>query len=195
MSKKKKPLRLDVTIITDAIRAARSLMGTLPEIMKQARPRWKLMEYELDPPNADKRRNKKRECLTDEETLLRAFAIDAFTLNDPSYIKYWIDKAVETKDPEVFRVIAKVAEDMKMPSRTITTQRVIKALKAEIQLMETQGELPTKQEIKKETGLDLDDQRWYDIHKAAGQLKNPKTKPKRGKERHGDNRLRKPPKN
>jgi hypothetical protein len=54
--------------------------------------------------------------------------------------------------------------------------------------------IPTKQEIQKESGMKMEPQRWTEIHKAAGQAKNPTGKPKRSQERRGDNRLKKPPK-
>lgn len=163
------------------------------ESMKCMRSRLMLMKYQLDPPSVDDRRGKKRACLTDEEALLRAFAIDAFHLNRPAYIKPWIDRAIAAKDPEVFRMLAKVAEELKTPSHTTSSRRVMRALEAEIRLIEKLGRIPTKQEIQAESGMRIEPQRWTEIHKAAGQAKNPTGKPKRSKERRGDNRLKKPP--
>jgi hypothetical protein len=164
------------------------------ESMKCIRSRVMLMKYQLDPPSVDGRRGKKRACLTDEEALLRAFAIDAFHLNRPAYIKPWIDRAIAAKDPEVFKMLAKVAEELKTPSHTTSSRRVMRVLEAEISLIEKLGRIPTKQEIQVESGMKMEPQRWTEIHKAAGQAKNPAGKPKRGQERRGDNRLKKPPK-
>lgn len=164
------------------------------ELMKCMRSRLMLMKYQLDPPSVDNRRGKKRACLTDEEALIRAFAIDAFHLNRPAYIKPWIDRAIAAKDPEVFKMLAKVAEELKTPAHTVSSRRVMRALEAEISLIEKLGRIPSKQEIQKESGMKMEPQRWTEIHKAAGQAKNPIGKPKRGQERRGDNRLKKPPK-
>lgn len=163
------------------------------ESMKCMRSRVMLMKYQLDPPSVDDRRGKKRTCLTDEEALLRAFAIDAFHLNRPAYIKPWIDRAIAAKDSEVFKMLAKVAEELKTPSHTASSRRVMRALEAEISLIEKHGRIPTKREIRLESGMELEPSRWTEIHKAAGQAKNPTDKPKRGQERRGDNRLKKPP--
>ena len=163
------------------------------ESMKCLRSRVMLMKYQLDPPSVDNRRGKKRACLTDEEALLRAFAIDAFHLNRPAYIKPWIDRAIAAKDPEVFKMLAKVAEELKTPSHTTSSRRVMRALEAEIRLIKKLGRIPTKQEIRLEWGMELEPSRWTEIHKAAGQAKNPTGKPKRGQERRGGNRLKKPP--
>lgn len=160
--------------------------------MKCMRSRVMLMKCQLDPPSVDSRRGKKRDCLTDEQALLRAFAIDAFHLNRPSYIKPWIDRAIAAKDPEVFNLLAKVAEELKTPSHTTSSRRVMRALEAEIGLIQKLGRIPTKQEIQAESGMKMEPQRWTEIHKAAGQAKNPAGKPKRGQERRGDNRLKKP---
>ena len=162
------------------------------ESMKCMRSRVMLMKYQLDPPSVDNRRGKKRACLTDEEALLRAFAIDAFHLNRPAYIKPWIDRAIAAKDPEVFKMLAKVAEELKTPAHTASSRRVMRALEAEIRLTEKLERIPTKQEIQEESGMKMEPQRWTEIHKAAGQAKNPAGKPKRGQERRGDNRLKKP---
>ncbi len=161
--------------------------------MKCMRSRVMLMKYQLDPPSVDSRRGKKRDCLTDEQALLRAFAIDAFHLNRPSYIKPWIDRAIAAKDPEVFKVLAKVAEELKSPTHSTSSRRVMRALEAEIGLIQKLGRIPTKQEIQEESGMEMEPQRWTEIHKAAGQAKNPAGKPKRGQERRGDNRLKRPP--
>lgn len=161
--------------------------------MKCMRSRVMLMKYQLDPPSVDGRRGKKRACLTDEEALLRAFAIDAFILNQPEYIKPWIDRAIAAKNPGVFKMLAKVAEELKTPSHTTSSRRVMRALEAEIRLIQKLGRIPTKQEIQEESGIKMEPQRWTEIHKAAGQAKNPPGKPKRGQERRGDNRLKRPP--
>jgi len=161
------------------------------ESMKCIRSRVMLMKYQLDPPSVDGRREKKRACLTDEEALLRAFSIDAFHLNRPAYIKPWIDRAIATKDPEFFKMLAKVAEELKTPLHTTSSRRVMRALEAEISLLEKLGRIPTKQEIQAESGMKMEPQRWTEIHKAAGQAKNPARQPKGGQERRGDNRLKK----
>lgn len=163
------------------------------ESMKCLRSRVMLMKYQLDPPSVDNRRGKKRACLTDEEALLRAFAIDAFHLNRPAYIKPWIDRAIAAKDPEVFKMLAKVAEELKTPSHTTSSRRVMRALEAEIRLIKKLSRIPTKQEIRLESGMELEPSRWTEIHKAAGQAKNPAGKPKRGQERRGGNKREKPP--
>jgi hypothetical protein len=159
--------------------------------MKCMRSRVMLMKCQLDPPSVDRRRGKKRDCFTDEQALLRAFAMDAFHLNRPSYIKPWIDRAIAAKDPEVFNMLAKVAEELKSPTHTTSSRRVMRALEAEISLIQKLGRIPTKQEIQEESGVEMEPQRWTEIHKAAGQAKNPAGKPKRGQERRGDNRLKK----
>jgi hypothetical protein len=90
-------------------------------------------------------------------------------------------------------MLAKVAEELKSPSHTTSSRRVMCALKAEIRLIQKLGRIPTKQEIQEESGMEMEPQRWTEIHKAAGQSKNPAGKPKRGQERRGDNRLKRPP--
>jgi hypothetical protein len=151
------------------------------ESMKCMRSRVMLMKYQLDPPSVDGRRGKKRACLTDEEALLRAFAIDAFHLNRPAYIKPWIDRAIATKDPEVFKMLAKVAEELKTPLHTTSSRRVMRALEAEISLIEKLGRIPTKQEIQAGSGMKMEPQRWTEIHKAAGQAKTPQASPSVGR--------------
>ena len=164
-----------------------------PESLKSIRSRVMLMKFRLDPTSVDHRRGKKRDCLTEGEVLLRAAAIDAFHFKEMGYIKHWIDKAIATHDPGVFKVLAQVAEESKAPSHNASSRRVICALEAEIRLLENRGKIPTKQEIRLESGMELEPSRWTEIHKAAGQANNPMGKPKRGRERRGDNTLKSPP--
>jgi hypothetical protein len=164
------------------------------ENMKSLQAKLLLMKFRLDPSCVDSRRGKKRDCLSEYHVMLRAHALDAFHFNQSGHIKYFIDMALATQDPEVFRILAQVAEELRAPSNTLSARRVQFALEAEIRLIEKLGRIPTKQEIRLESGMDLEQVRWTEIHNAAHQSKNPTGKPKRGQERHGDNRLKKPPK-
>ena len=166
-----------------------------PESLKSLQALAMLMKFRLDPSSVDNRRGKKRDCLTEDEVLLRASALDAFRLKKSEHIQPWIDKAVATRDPEVFKLLAQVAEESKAPSHTASSLRVTCALEAEIRLLGNLGRLPTKQEIRLESGMELEPSRWTEIHKAAGQANNPTGKPRRGQARRGDNRLKTPPRN
>jgi hypothetical protein len=166
-----------------------------PESFNCLRSVAMLMKFQLDPSSVDERRGKKRSCFTEDQALLRTCAIDAFRLNKIEYIMPWLEKAVATRNPEIFKVLAQVVEETKAPSHSTSSRRVTSALQAEIRLLKNLGRIPTKQEIRLESGLDLEPSRWTEIHKAAGQANNPAGKPKRGQERRGGNKLRtRPPK-
>jgi hypothetical protein len=163
-------------------------------------PDWKrfllaslqLQEIDMQPPVTDKRRTKKQETLTDEEKRIRAEAILAFQWNDINIIMPIIEDAFTRRDPTPFLMLARVVHELgTIPSET--KRRVKCALEAEIRLLDKLGRIPTKQEIRLESGMILEPSRWTEIHRAAGQAKNPTGKPKRGQERRGDKRLKKPP--
>ena len=166
-----------------------------PKSIKSLQANVMLIKFRLDPSSVDNRRGKKRACLTEDEVLLRASALDAFRLKNPAFIQHWIDKAVATQDPEVFKLLAQLAEESRTPSHTASSRRVTCALEAEIILLDRLERIPTKQEIRLESGMELEPSRWTEIHKAAGQAKNPAGKPKRGQARRGDNRRKTPPRN
>lgn len=162
-------------------------------------PDWKrflmaslqLQEIDMQTPVTDKRRTKKQETLTNEEKRIRAEAILAFQWNDIDMIMPIIEDALTRRDPTPFLMLARVAHELgTIPSET--KRRVKRALEAEIRLLKKLERIPTKQEIQEESGMKMEPQRWTEIHKAAGQAKNPPGKPKRGHERRGDNRLKKP---
>jgi hypothetical protein len=151
-----------------------------------------LREIDMQPPVTDKRRTKKQESLTNEEKRLRAEAILAFQWNDIDMIMPIIEDAFTRRDPTPFLMLARVAHELgTIPSET--KKRVKCALEAEIRLLNKLERIPTKQEIQEESGMKMEPQRWTEIHKAAGQAKNPTGKPKRGQERRGGNGRKKLP--